>query len=97
MTTRRSNLGARREKQRPLIQPLKAAHTDYRKNADEMEAVIRKEIEIQAARQRGAFMSLVQQTVAATSAVAIAEELGVTRQTVYRWLHELEDTKKVDQ
>ena len=88
--TRRSNLGARREGQRPLIRPLKDAYTEYRVEADEAEQVIREVVEQKVGTRRAVFMKLIAETVKATSTVAVAEELGVTRQTVYRWMRELE-------
>ena len=88
--TRRSNLEARRKGQRPLIQPLKEAYIEYRVEANEAEQVIREAVERKVGTRRAAFMKLIAETVKATSTVAVAEELGVTRQTVYRWLREAE-------
>ena len=95
---RLQDLEARRVKQREIIAPLKKVYEDHDRDWFAIEMQIREELEAKKAEhRRQVLLALRKAVVAGAPAVAIAEELGVTRQTVYRWMRELEDTKKVDQ
>ena len=81
----------RRAKQREIIAPLKKAYEDHDRDWFAIEQQIREELEAKKAEhRRQVLLALRKAVVAGAPAVAVAEELGVTRQTVYRWLRECE-------
>ena len=79
----------RRAKQRVVIAPLKEAYQEYRTLHEEFESILRDALNDKLKAQRHGFMNKLQPALDGTSAAAIAEELGVTRQTVYRWVRDL--------
>ena len=81
----------RRAKQREIIAPLKKVYEDHDRDWFAIEQQIREELEAKKAEhRRQVLLALRKAVVAGAPAVAVAEELGVTRQTVYRWLRECE-------
>ena len=88
---RLQDLEARRVKQREIIAPLKKVYEDHDRDWFAIEMQIREELEAKKAEhRRQVLLALRKAVVAGAPAVAIAEELNVTRQTVYRWLRECE-------
>ena len=79
----------RRAKQRVVIAPLTEAYQESRTLHEEFESILRDALNDKLKAQRYGFMSKLQPALDGTSAAAIAEELGVTRQTVYRWVRDL--------
>ena len=85
----------RRAKDRAKVARLKEVH---RKNSQgwntieqEVREEIRKRVELERARKRDEIMLELSRVAGMVPVAVIAEELGVSRQTVHRWVRELEE------
>ena len=85
----------RRAKDRAKVARLKGVH---QKNSQgwntieqEVREEIRKRVELERARKRDEIMLELSRVAGMVPVAVIAEELGVSRPTVYRWVQELEE------
>lgn len=79
------------EEEKAAIEPLRRLHDQWVTERDALEQQVREALEAKLQAQRVAFFGQLGQIAASgAKAVRIAEVLGVTRQTVYRWLREYE-------
>ena len=76
---------------------LTTLYEEFRAEEIEADEMIRVAMQQRIGRLRLEFMEKMAEMVKETTAADVSRALGVTRQTVYRWVQEIEDTKKVDQ
>ena len=85
----------RRAKDRAKVARLKEVHQKnsqgWKTIEQEVREEIRKRVELERARKRDEIMLELSRVVDMVPMVVIAEELGVARSTVYRWVRELEE------
>ena len=93
----RHGIKDRRKAEEKDLGYLTEMHERHKRLIRTKEEEVKRQMDKFIAKDRAKMLSTVVRATEHHSKAAVARAVGVTTPTIYRWINELEDTKKVDQ